>query len=124
MRQSVTWNQFEQLTPDQKDFYILWCKRKGYFTPTSDGGEIEFPNIGRMLEFIEEYKELYFGVDDKKDNDGNEYQQARLEFYYSKNTPERGEDFELCDALFETLKEAIDQGIEDQKNPRQEIGRK
>lgn len=108
MKKYITYEQFNELKTIEKSTWFDWSLKKGYANKIKDnwsGGintvvesEMQMPNIGQMIEFLEEHIKyngcFYYGTED--------LDRAIEGLNFNIQWKE-----ELCDALWERVKEVL-----------------
>ena len=100
MKQHITVEQLNELSKKGQKRYVQWCIEKGYehnsrcaeFSPQPD-----LLSIGQMIEFLREDWHILLQVG------------AQVSYRNKRNEPRRKHRPELCDALWEALKEVLEQ---------------
>ncbi len=108
MKQYIKTEQIQELSPSAKNILTKWWygKRYQYNDFDADGDEIREPlmSIGQMIEFLDEHgiKEIKF----KKMLSGS-YRVMIWKDSEDMFNGEQGSEIELCDALWEAVKEVL-----------------
>jgi hypothetical protein len=90
MKQHITQKQFLELSDKHQEFILRWCMERDYY----------IFGIGQMIEFLDERGSI------ELDNENNGWLIGY--WYKGETTPIRVSRHELCDALWETVKEILE----------------
>lgn len=108
MKQHITVEQLDELTGIEKRKLLKWQQSKEYdhFHDIDGSSELSEMSIGEMIEFLDEHKEGEINLESGPYNHGvDTYKIGNYEF---KNNCLIGWDGELCDALWEAVKEVLE----------------
>ena len=103
MKQEITKEQFNELSGQAQERLLQWVQEKHYDP---------FLTMGQLLEFLDEYRQHRYGIDPVATDDMSHGWMVKVYapdvqkgFWYGTANQE------LCDALWEAVKEVVEQRI-------------